>query len=293
MRQGIQHAWAMAVCLAAVLAAGAAQAETPLDRGTYLVRGVAGCGNCHTPKDAEGKPIKGKELAGGLTFDLPIGRIVARNITPDKETGIGAWTDAQIIAAIREGKRPDGTIIGPPMAIEFYSHISDTDVQAIVAYLRSVKPVRNKLAKSAYKIPLPASYGPPVTHVPDVPRTDKVAYGAYLAGPVGHCMECHTPFDKPGHLDMSRLGAGGRELPAFNTPDGVVISRNVTPDKDTGLGAWSDKEIKTAITKGVRRDGTPLVPTMAFAWYAHIRNDDLDAIVAYLRSLKPVATPAP
>ena len=208
------------VALVAVAIAGAAlvfvspgaRAETPLERGTYLVRGIAGCGNCHTPKDGAGKARTDMELGGGREFDLPIGKPVAPNITPDMETGIGAWTDAQIIAAIREGKRPDGTIIGPPMPIALYRDLSDRDVEAIVAYLRTVKPANHKVGKSAYKIPLPAAYGPPVTKVAEVSRDDKLAYGAYLAGPVGHCIECHTPFKPPGVLDMSKVGAGGARI---------------------------------------------------------------------------------
>ena len=90
----------------------------------------------------------------------------APNITPDKETGIGNWTDAQIIASIREGKRPDGTIIGPPMPIGLYPGMSDDDANAIVAYLRQVKPIRNKIPPSVYRIPLPPAYGPPWSAFP-------------------------------------------------------------------------------------------------------------------------------
>ena len=170
--------------------------------------------------------------------------------------------------------------------------MSDGDVEAIVAYLRTVKPANHKVGKSAYKIPLPSAYGPPVTKVAEVSRDDKLAYGAYLAGPVGHCIECHTPFRSPGVLDMSKIGAGGRELEAFS-PDGgsaIVISANITSDRESGLGSWSDDEIKTAIRSGEGRGGRELVRTMAFDWYAHMSDADLDSIVAYLRSLKPVAT---
>jgi mono/diheme cytochrome c family protein len=276
---------AVSVIVALVVGSSAAQAETLLRRGAYLVRGVVACGNCHTTKDANFRPIAGMEMAGGFEIELPFGKAVAPNITPDRETGIGRWTDAQIIAAIREGKRPDGSTIGPPMPIGMYRNMSDRDVRAIVAYLRSVKPVHHVVAKSAFKIPLPPSYGPPVTHVAEVPRKDKVAYGHYLASALGHCIECHTPRLENGMLDMTRVGAGGQELPG---PGGVLLSANLTPDPAKGLGKWSDKQIKTAITKGVRPDGGKLAPLMAFAWYAHIRQSDLDAIVAYLRSLKPV-----
>jgi len=138
----------------------AVRAETPLERGTYLMQSIVACGNCHTPKDRDGKPIADRELAGGFVINAPIFYSVSPNITPDKETGIGNWTDDQIADAIRNGKRPDGTIIGPPMPIEYYRNLSDSDVRAIVAYLRTVKPIKNKTEKSTYKIPCQLSTGP-------------------------------------------------------------------------------------------------------------------------------------
>lgn len=165
------------------------RAETPLECGTYLMESIVACGNCHTPKGPDGSaPIAERELAGGFVINLPVFRAVAPNITPDKDTGIGNWTDDQIIEAIRNGKRPDGTTIGPPMPIAFYRGMSDGDVRALVAYLHTVKPIHHVVEKSTYKNPLPPSYGPVVTHVPDVPRTDTVAYGQYLATALGHCM---------------------------------------------------------------------------------------------------------
>jgi len=144
------------LCLATL----AVRAETPLERGTYLMQSIVACGNCHTPKDRDGKPIADRELAGGFVINAPIFYSVSPNITPDKETGIGNWTDDQIADAIRNGKRPDGTIIGPPMPIEYYRNLSDSDVRAIVAYLRTVKPIKNKTEKSTYKIPCQLSTGP-------------------------------------------------------------------------------------------------------------------------------------
>ena len=251
------------------------------------MRGIAGCGNCHTPRDDDRQLIASKELAGGRVFALPIGHVVMPNITPDKETGIGGWTDDQIITVIREGKRPDGGMIGPVMPIGFYRDISDGDMRAIVAYLRSVPPVSQKAEKSTYKVTIPSSYGPPAGSVPDVPRTDRIVYGGYLAGPVGHCISCHTPMVQ-GRLDFSRTGSGGRE---FEAPGGgTILARNITPDLETGIGKWSDQDIKTAITTGVRPNGGLPVPVMGISWYAHISGDDLDAIVTYLRSLKPIKT---
>jgi len=228
-------------------------------------------------------------LSGGFEFDDPeIGHIVPPNITPDPETGIGKWSEAQIVTALRDGKRPDGTIIGPPMPIPVYSRLSDSDARAIAAYLRGVRPIRNAVAKTQFKVPLPPSYGPPVTHVDEPPRTDKIAYGGYLAGPVGHCVLCHTPPGDGKPFDMSRAYGGGRELPDFAKPGALTVSRNITPDPESGIGKWSDAELKRAITAGIRADGTRLTRTMPFDWYAKTAPADLDALVAYLRSLKPV-----
>jgi mono/diheme cytochrome c family protein len=278
-----RHATAGLASLA-ILAAGvsSARAETPLERGTYLMHSIVACGNCHTPKGPQGD-VPGMELAGGVDFQEDVFTAVAPNITPDAETGIGKWTDAQIIAAIREGKRPDGTIIGPPMPIALYRGMVDDDVKAIVAYLRSVKPIANKVAKSQYKIPLPPSYGPPVTSVALVSRADKVAYGEYLASSLGHCVECHSTPGANGAPDfVNHTGGGGMH---FNGPWGVSYAANITP---AALGKYSDEDIKNAITKGVRPDGSRLMPPMAYAYYRNIAPADLDAIVAYLRTLKPL-----
>ena len=264
--------------------ATAGVAETPLERGTYLMKSIVACGNCHTPKGPNGKAIADKELSGGDPIDAPVFHAVPSNITPDKETGIGHWTDDQIVDAIRNGKRPDGTTIGPPMPIAFYRDMSDTDVKAIVAYLRSIKPISNKVEKSTYKIPLPAAYGPPVTHVADVPRTNAVAYGKYLATGLGHCMDCHTP-DVQGRPDFTRLGAGGNEFAAPN--GGLIISANLTPGNPQGIAGWTNDQVKTAITDGTRPD-RPLVRLMAFDWYKNMSNQDLNDLIVFLRSLKPV-----
>ncbi|MPY69979.1 MAG: c-type cytochrome [Alphaproteobacteria bacterium] len=270
-----------AILAGAFLAGAPAQGETLLERGTYLMQGVVACGNCHTPK---GGPMADREMAGGFKFDEKPFTAYASNITPDRETGIGGWTDAQIVAAIREGKRPDGSIIGPPMPTEMYRDLSDRDAQAIVAYLRGVKPVRNAVPKSAYRITLPPAWGPPVVSVPEPDRGDRVAYGRYLAF-AGHCMECHTPLSRGRRQYDTMMGAGGFEI---GGPWGVSISANLTPDTETGLGRWTDAQIKAAIAAGVRPDGTKLAPPMPFDFYRNVSERDLDALVAYLRSLKPV-----
>jgi len=274
--------------LAAFVVAATARAETPVERGRHLVEGLAACGNCHTPKGPDG-PLPGMHLAGGFVIDDGPFIAVASNITPDPETGIGSWTDDQLVKAIREGIRPDGSVIGPPMPIELYRHLADDDVRAMVAYLRSVPAVRNKPEKSVYRMPLPPNYGPPVGRVEAPPRTDTVAWGSYLANAVAHCTECHTPMGEGGRRDYTdRIGAGG--FP-FKGPWGISVSANITPDRETGLGEWTDAEIARAITTGVSRDGRKLFPPMDFASYAAADEEEIAAIVAYLRTLKPQKMP--
>jgi mono/diheme cytochrome c family protein len=130
------------------------------------------------------------------------------------------------------------------MPFDLYRRLADSDVKAMVAYLRTVPPVRNAVPRSRYKVALPDAYGPPVGVVPDPARADLVKYGEYVAGPVAHCVECHTPLLPDGRPDGSRLGAGGF---GFRGPWGVSYSANLTPDVETGLGGWKDGEIIAAL----------------------------------------------
>jgi mono/diheme cytochrome c family protein len=256
-----------------------ALAETPLERGTYLVNSIAACGNCHTPKGPEGD-LPGMELAGMIYKDSE-GKVIylLPNITPDPETGVGGWTDEQLVAAIREGIRPDGSVMTGIMPFELYRDLSDADAKAIVAYIRSVPAVRNEIPAPGKGAPQSVDSKPSKLAVAAVLPDDPVAYGAYLAGPVGHCIECHTP-GTHGKVDYANnLGAGGR---LFAGPWGESVSSNITP---AGLSRWTDDEIKTMITKGLRPGGAPMLPPMGYSYYANISDSDLDAIVAYLRSL--------
>jgi len=263
----------------AAAAAAPAAAETLLERGQYLVRSIAACGNCHTPRGPNG-PMANMELAGGNKFEEKDFTAFSSNITPDRETGIGRWRDQQIIDAIREGKRPDGTTIGPPMPFDLYRNMSDNDVKAITAFIKSLRPIKNRVAKSEYKVPLPEFYGPKVRDVPYVPKTNKLGYGRYLAGPLGHCIECHTPMAEDGRRDFAnRLGAGGQE---FRGPWGTSVASNITP---TNLARYNDSQLKAIITRGERPDGSKLLPPMGVGYYANLNETDLEALIVYLRSL--------
>jgi mono/diheme cytochrome c family protein len=273
----------LAALLALVGTASQAQGSktpTPAERGRYLVEGIMGCGNCHTPEGPNG-PIAAQALAGGVPFIEKPFSAYSANITPDPETGIGRWTDAQLITAIREGRRPDGSLIGPPMPFTFYRQIGDGDIQAVVAYLRTVPPVKNKVARSEYRMPLPPAWGPPLQAVAAPSPSTSLAYGAYLAGPLGHCLECHSTPDERGVPDLDKgLGGGGMK---FNGPWGVSAAPAITA---AALARYSDEALKKVITTGVRPDGSRLKPPMGTAYYARMSVSDQDTLVRYLRSLQ-------
>ena len=269
-----------------LLAAKPALSETAVEHGCYFVENVAACVNCHTPKGPNG-PLPGKRLAGGDVIKHQDFTAVVPNITPDRETGIGSWTDEEVVAVIREGRRPDGSLIGPAMPSRFYRGLGDDDARAIVACLRAAAPVHNPIqAKSRYDSPLPASWGPPVGQVAAPAKQDKTAYGAYLAGPVARCTDCHT--DRHDGI-ASALGAGGK---AFYGPWGVSVAANITSDKKDGIGEWTDEEIERAVRTGVAREGHKLSPPMPFAAYSKIKPDDMAALIAYLRLLPPASSAA-
>ena len=276
-------------------AAAIRDSADPLEHGRYLVETVAGCGNCHTPRLPDGTPDPTKNLAGAFVIEEPVFKAYARNITPDMETGIGSWTEDQIVDAIRNARKPDGAFMGPPMSFGWYKGMSDTDAHAIAKYVKSVPAVRNDLPQSTYQIPggPPSNiYGPIVTSVPDMPKTDVVKYGGYLAGPVGHCMDCHTTYVM-GQIDMAQLGHGGNVYSKPFIYDWAAVSANITSHTEAGLGSWNDDEIKRAITKGISRDGRQLLPFMPYWLYDKMEPSDLNAIVAYLRSLPPLGPAAP
>jgi mono/diheme cytochrome c family protein len=273
------------VCAAALCGlAGIAVAETPEERGEYLVRGPMGCGNCHTPQGPDG-PDMSHELAGFAFFDIEEMTAVAPNITPGGR--VAEWSDAELARAIREGIRPDGSLVGPPMPITFYRGLGDEDLAAVVAFLRTLPAVENDPGKSEYRIPLPPAYGPPVESVTAPERGITEAYGAYLAGPVAHCLECHTPMGPQGPMIDTALGQGGFEFPG---PWGVSVAPNLTSSAD-GLAEYTDAQLAAMITRGVRPDGREMLPPMPYSYFARMTPDDIDALIAYLRTLPPLPDP--
>lgn len=273
----------IAISIATLFAAGAARAQTPVERGSYLVNTIMTCGNCHSPK---GPPdaVAGKDFSGGLRFDEPPFDVTASNITPDKETGIGAWSDGDLKKTMLDGVRPNGVALAPVMPTGFYGILLPNDLDAIVAYLHTVAPVKNKVPDPIYKIAIPRQVFPGAEKPIDpADLNDKIRHGFYLAT-IGHCMECHTPMVN-GPVDFKNsLGKGGRDFPG---PWGVSVSRNITSSKTKGIGDWSDAEIKRAITQGIDKDGNKLKPPMGYGYYAHMTDADLDAVIAWLRTVPP------
>ena len=261
---------------------GTANAQSDLvKRGDYLVNGLLTCGNCHTPKGPTGD-IMDKAFSGGLSWDEPPFKVTAPNITPDKETGIGNYTDEQLKTVLRKGIKANGIPIAMVMPSGFYEIMTDRDLDAVVAYLRTLKPIKNKVADPIYKMaqghPIPPGGDKKFTEA-DI--SDKTKKGFYLAT-IAHCMECHTPMGPRGREFSTKLGAGGFEFPG---PWGVSVSRNITSSKTKGIGAWTDAEVKTAITQGISKDGSKLKPPMGFPLYAKMTDADLSAVVTYLRTV--------
>jgi mono/diheme cytochrome c family protein len=261
---------------------GIAHAQSDLvKRGDYLVNGILTCGNCHTPKGPTGD-IMDKAFSGGLSWDEPPFKVTAPNITQDKTTGIGSYTDAELRQVLRKGIKRNGAPVAMVMPSGFYEIMTEQDLDAVIAYLRTIKPINNTVPDPVYKVPqghpIPPGGEKPFT---DAMMSDKVKKGFYLAT-IAHCMECHTPMGPRGREFAAKLGAGGFE---FHGPWGVSVARNITSSKEKGIGGWTDDEIKRAITQGISRDGSKLKPPMGFHYYSTVSGGDVDAVVAYLRTV--------
>jgi mono/diheme cytochrome c family protein len=272
---------------AAVAAAGAAFAETPVERGSYLVNSVGACGNCHTPRQ-QGVPDVSKKFSGGFqTFDEPWFTVKGANLTPDRETGLGNWSDDDLRKALLTGMRPNGTQLATVMPYPFYKVMLPGDVDAIIAYLRTVPAIRNEVQAPSYKAQQAAAAVPGA----DKPMTaddlkDPVKRGFYLAS-IAHCMACHARASEAVPPDFkTNYGRGGRE---FRGPWGATVTANISASAK-GLGGWSDAEIRRVLTEGISKDGRKLKPPMIdyVAYYKTWKSEDLDALIAWIRTIPPV-----
>ena len=271
-----------------------------LARGKYLVHHVSICTDCHSERTmAYGLPFKpGREGVGGFIWNEQIGfpgTLAAANITPDPETGLGNWTDGEILRAIREGVRRDGTALFPLMPYGHYSHMSDEDAKSIVAYLRTLQPKRYQRPKKALNMPLPfvekfipQPLAGPVT-APD--RSDSVAYGKYLVS-IAACGECHTPKDDKGKTIPGREFAGGWEM---HTPAFRVVTANITPHPSNFMGRATKEEFigRFRAFANFTADTAPEAPKgkntlMPWISYSGMTDEDLGAIYDYLKTLPPV-----
>jgi mono/diheme cytochrome c family protein len=271
----------------AVRAAAQPATADPVARGKYVLAATGGCG-CHTEP---GKPAH----SGGRRYDGPFGTVYATNITPDRQTGIGAWTDEQIIAGIRLGRRPNGDRLIPVHPYPVFNGMAADDLKALVAYLRSLPPVNR--ANQPKKITMPlfesvflpawlAAFAPRETPPPAAPQSG-LARGEYLVRVLGHCGECHTPRGVTNATDNSRFLAGTPK-----GPENSVVP-NITPDKDTGL-TWSEDEIADYLATGNRPDGDVAGGLMGeviqgtTAGYRDLTREDRLAIARYLKSIPAV-----
>jgi mono/diheme cytochrome c family protein len=263
-----------------------APGDSSAARGEYIVRSVAVCGGCHS---ADEKNPDGP-LSGGREFrDWRIGVARASNLTSDRETGLGSWSEAEIVRALRNGVRKDGRLLAPVMPYEWFHEMSDADALAVARYLLSLPPVRNavqqnpnlmlRIGKVFFLHPLPAMA------VAGPSPSSTVQYGAYLTQHAGLCADCHTErtrlLQKP---EKGRLFAGMKHPPkAFpKTPP------NITPDQDAGIGKWSEADFVRAIRTGVVPSGEKLHPFMPWPELKRMTDDDLHAMYAYLRTVPPM-----
>ena len=259
-------------------------------QGQYLFAIAGGCA-CHTiPKETY--------HTGGRAFPIPSGTVYSTNITQDKETGLGNWTDQQIHDAMRTGIRRDGSRILPVMPYEAYSGMAQQDLKALIAYMKTLKPVKKATPDLKSWAPLVRSVATPLylkvfaqfSNSPAQAPTSGVERGRYLVNHVSICGDCHTPRNSIGVLNRSLYLAGAS---AKDGPLGEEIP-NITPDKETGIGDWKREDIAELLITGTKPDfdnvqglmyeviqGTP-------HGYKDMKREDALAIADYLKSIPPL-----
>lgn len=258
-----------------------------IERGAYLTR-AADCMACHTRPG-------GQDFAGGLAFRLPFGTLYSTNITPDKDTGIGLYNDQDFIGALHRGVRRDGARLYPAMPFPSYSSMTDEDALAIKAYLFSLPPVKSAPPSNTLQFPFDQRWAMGVwaavfnrdqRFAPDTSKPADWNRGAYLAEALAHCGECHTPRNLAFALDNRRKFAGAVTAGwrAFN----------ITSDKATGLGNWSDNDLAAYLSTGhAAGHGTASGPMGEAVDHSlsYLTPTDIKALVAYVRSVPAVASP--
>jgi mono/diheme cytochrome c family protein len=266
-------------------------------RGDYLIH-AADCQACHT---APG----GAPFAGGLAFDMPFGTIYSTNITPDKQTGIGNYTDAQFLAAVHKGIRADGERLYPAMPYTSYTYMTDADALAIKAYLLTLAPVHAPARQDRLSWPYnqrgllalwDVTFNPDQRFRPNTGQSQQWNRGAYLAEAMGHCGECHTPRNLAYALDNHRKFAGALTA--------GWRAYNITSDRNSGLGDWSDEDVYLYLSTGHANGHGGAAGPMGEATddsLSYLLPDDAHALVSFLRIIpaqasdlpRTVTTPAP
>ena len=289
-----KSSFAVAVAVAFTLSCSHAQVPLPavpqslsdasVERGEYIVRTVAVCGHCHA---ADPKKSSDGPLSGGMEFkNWRIGTARASNLTPDDATGLGTWSDAEIVRALRNGVRKDGRLLVPVMPYEWFHEMSDADAFAVARYLQAQPAVRNEVKQSPnlmFKIGK-AFLGPkPAISVTAPPRGATAEYGRYLANHVSLCGDCHTPRTRIQAKPIKNRLFAGDAKSAF-----PVKPSNITPDNETGIGRWSEEDFLKAMRTGVTPDGEKINPFMPWHELGRMTDDDLRAIYRYLRTVPAI-----
>lgn len=256
-------------------------------RGKYLVEAVTGCFGCHTDADWSkpgAPPMAGREGSGHIWSDQDMPWLVAPNITPDKETGIGNWSDDTLARAIREGIGHDGRALFPAMPYRHYREMSDEDLASIIVYLRTVPPVKNQLPQTKMPFPLnflTQSVPQPVGVVAPPNQSTPVARGAYMVK-LAACADCHTPQVKGKPVEGMEFAGGF----LMHEPKGDVVSDNITPSA-SGIGYYNEVTFIQAMRTG-KVGARPLRWSMPWYFYGKIGDDDLKSMFAFLQTIKPV-----
>jgi hypothetical protein len=270
-----------------------------LARGKYLVEGLLQCYLCHSEPDFAQRPMRpmlGRK-GGGFIFpnvevELPEpNRVVAPNISPDPDYGAGKWKDADFVRALRQGIGHDGRTLYPLMPYPYFRNLSDEDLASVIVYERSIAPVHIERPKTVLTDDIKKTFQPfpPEAHVAEPDRSDRVAYGKYLVT-AGHCNACHTAVDEEFNPLPGMDFAGGVLLTGYWGPDPkkliTVASLNLTPDP-SGISYFDEKMFIEVIRTGTVK-ARQLSNIMPWAFFRNLSDDDLKAIFAYLRTLKPV-----
>ena len=272
--------------------ATSASAETRVERGSYLVNAVMVCDGCHTPRGPSDLSIPSglhveRRFSGGVeVWETPAYTVRGTNITPDRDTGIGAWSEDDVKRLMTQGIRPDGVQVAPQMPYHFYRILTPGDLDAVVSYLKTINPVSNQMPPPVYRT---AVYAAPLpgaeTSIGDAVPTDPVARGFYLAA-LANCMGCHSRRPNGVQDFKNWWGKGGFVIKGEFGP---VLVTNISSHKEKGVGALTDAELKRALTEGIGYDGRQLkMPMARQAYLSKMTEQDLNAIIAWMRTIPPI-----